>query len=85
MNDNEVVSDKGRNCNVCKVQAETLPSAEIAHACSTDLAVKGFSDPSVCVVKKNCSSKSSLARHLFAFKVLRYISLSNFELARISL
>jgi hypothetical protein len=85
MNDNEVVSDKGRNSDVSKVKAELLPSAKVAAVANADLRVEGLGHPTVGVVKKNSSGKSSVARHLLTFKVFSDISLSNLKLTAISL
>jgi hypothetical protein len=85
MNNYKVVSDKGRNSNVSKVKAELLPSAKVTASSCTDLRVEGLGHPTVGVVKKNSSGKSSVARHLLTFKVFSDISLSNLKLTAISL
>jgi hypothetical protein len=86
MNDNEVVSDKGRNSDIGEVQAELLPSAKIGSLSSNDRVVKAhrLGKETVSVVQKDSSGKLSISGNSLTIKVLSYISFSNFELTRIS-
>jgi hypothetical protein len=86
MNDNKVVSDKGRNSDVGEVQAELLPSAEVATSNRVNAVIKAhrFSKETVSVVQKYSSGKLSISGNSLTIKVLSYISFSNFELTRIS-
>jgi hypothetical protein len=86
MNDNEVVSDKGRNSDVGEVQAELLPSAEVATSNRVNAVIKAhrFSKETVSVVQKYSSGKLGISGNSLTIKVLSYISFSNFELTRIS-
>jgi hypothetical protein len=86
MNDNEIVSDEGRNSDVGEVQAELLPSAEVRSLSSNNRVVKAhrLCEETVSVVQKNCGSKLCISRNSLTIKVFSYISFSNFELTRIS-
>jgi hypothetical protein len=86
MNDNEVISDKGRNSDIGEVQAELLPSAEVATSNRVDavIEVHRFSKETVSVVQKYSSGKLSVSGNSLTIKVLSYICFSNFELTRIS-
>jgi hypothetical protein len=82
MDDNKIVSDKGRNSDVSKVKTELLPVTKV-RSVATSNHVHRLGHPSVSVVKKYSSGKLSVSRNSLTVEILSYISLSNLKLTAV--